>query len=106
MSLLAANPSALHYPSLCAIEQAIKLEQTSNEGGELPRFYRLVCRRRAAADMAEFNSQSADDYFDPACFFLYVSRLLLGHGFGAFPAPGGTASFCFGCAAFQVMVPP
>jgi hypothetical protein len=56
--------------------------------------------------MAEFSSQGADDYFDPACFFLYVSRLLLGHGFGAFPAPGGTASFCFGCAAFQVMVPP
>jgi hypothetical protein len=40
------------------------------------------------------------------CVCRDVSRLLLGHCFGAIPAPGGTASFCFGYAAFQVMVPP
>ena len=32
--------------------------------------------------------------------------LLLGHCFGAIPAPGGTAPLCFGYAALQVMVPP
>jgi hypothetical protein len=35
-----------------------------------------------------------------------VSRRLLGHGFGAYPAPCGSASFCFGYAALRVMVPP
>jgi len=34
-------------------------------------------------------------------FFRFVSRPLLGHGFGAKPAPCGTASFCFGYAALS-----
>jgi hypothetical protein len=54
----------------------------------------------------DFCGQSADENFGPVCVFRYVSRLLLGHCFGAIPAPGGTASLCFGYAALRVMVPP
>jgi len=32
--------------------------------------------------------------------------VMLGHCFGAKPAPCGSASFCFGYAALRVMVPP
>src|SRR5580693_5894555 len=33
------------------------------------------------------------------CFVLNTFPVMLGHCFGAKPAPCGTASFCFGCAA-------
>ena len=33
-----------------------------------------------------------------------VSRLLLGHCFGALPAPGGDLLFCFDCIALRVTV--
>jgi hypothetical protein len=36
----------------------------------------------------------------------YVSRLLLGHSFGAFPAPGGTRSSASHARPFGVSVPP
>ena len=32
----------------------------------------------------------------------FVSRYLLGHGFGAKPAPGGSLLFCFDCIALRV----
>jgi len=35
---------------------------------------------------------------------VFVSRSLLGHGFGALPAPGGNSLFCFDCIALRVTV--
>ena len=35
---------------------------------------------------------------------VFVSRSLLGHGFGALPAPGGSSLFCFDCIALRVTV--
>jgi hypothetical protein len=56
--------------------------------------------------LANFLAQNADDDFGPEGISRLVSRRLLGHGFGAYPAPCGSASFCFGYAALRVMVPP
>jgi hypothetical protein len=42
--------------------------------------------------------------FGPEGVCRFVSRHLLGHGFGAIPAPCGSSLFCFGCAALWVTV--
>jgi hypothetical protein len=60
----------------------------------------------ASAIALDFYSHCADENFGLVCVCRYVSRLLLGHCFGAIPAPGGTAPLCFGFAALRVMVPP
>src|SRR5258708_19347453 len=51
----------------------------------------MPCSNRAAI-AASFPSQRADENFGLARVCRYVSRLLLGHSFGVFPAPGGTRS--------------
>src|SRR5258708_35462070 len=51
----------------------------------------MPCSNRAAI-AASFPSQRADENCDLARVCRYVSRLLLGHSFGALPAPGGTRS--------------
>ena len=53
-----------------------------------------------------FRSQCADDNFALERVCRYVSRLLLGHSFGAFPAPGGTRSSASHSRPFGVSVPP
>ncbi len=35
----------------------------------------------------------------------FVSRSVLGHGFGAKPAPGGSSLFCFDCIAWRLRFP-
>jgi hypothetical protein len=42
--------------------------------------------------LRQIKHDSADDNFAPERVCRYVSRLLLGHRFGAFPSPGGTRS--------------
>jgi hypothetical protein len=54
--------------------------------------------------VVDFLGHGADGNFGYACVRRSVSRLLLGHCFGAYPAPGGTALFCFGFAALRVTV--
>jgi hypothetical protein len=66
----------------------------------------LAANPAATVVLANFLAQSADDDFDPGGISRLVSRRLLGHGLGAYPAPCGSASFCFGYAALRVMVPP
>jgi peptide methionine sulfoxide reductase MsrB len=52
---------------------------------------RLLCRNR----MGDFGPEGV-------CRF--ASRSLLGHGFGAEPAPGGSSLFCFSSTALRVTV--
>jgi hypothetical protein len=54
--------------------------------------------------VVDFLRHGADGNFGCACVCRSVSRLLPGHCFGAYPAPGGTALFCFGYAALWVAV--
>jgi hypothetical protein len=102
MSTLAANSAASPSLSLWANPCQTARESAENRlsflGGQ--------SRSNRPAIVPDFCSQSTDEIFGPMCVCRYASRLLLGHCFGANPAPGGTAPLCFGYAALQVMVPP
>ena len=43
--------------------------------------------------------------FGPEGVCRFASRSLLGHGFGAEPAPGGNSLFCFDCIALGLRFP-
>jgi hypothetical protein len=92
MSFLAANPVGFSYLSSCLAEQANKSLSTRNCGGELRPSCSGTCRSNRTPIAVNFRSQCAGDNFALARVCRYVSRLLLGHSFGAFPAPGGTRS--------------
>ena len=106
MSRLAANSAASPSLSLRAFETA-NLGQTVRETREnCLSFLGGQSRSNASVIASDFCSQATDENFGPVCVCRHVSRLLLGHCFGAIPAPGGTAPLCFGYAALRVMVPP
>lgn len=106
MSRRAANPAALPMLSPKSHCAAIARGDTHKSESDLPsRFVAFVSVRRAAL-RSNIRAGSADGAFGPEGFSHFVSRPLLGHGFGAYPAPCGAASFCFGCATLRVMVPP
>jgi hypothetical protein len=92
VSFHAANPARFSYLSSCPVESTNKSLSTRNYGDEL----RPSCGGYASSNLAalavNFRSQCADDNFALERVCRYVSRLLLGHSFGAFPAPGGTRS--------------
>jgi hypothetical protein len=92
MSFHTANPAGFSRLSSCPVESANKSLSTRNYGGELRPSYRGHARSNRAAIVATFRRQYADDNFALERVCRYVSRLLLGHSFGAFPAPGGTRS--------------
>ena len=92
MSFIAANPAGFSHQSPCLVEQATASLSTRNYGGELRPSYSGHASSNRTAIAVNFRSQCADDNFDLERVCRYVSRLLLGHSFGAFPAPGGTRS--------------
>ena len=92
MSFHTANPASFSYLSSSPVESANKSLSTRNYGGELRPSYDGDARSNRTAMAANFPSQCADENFALARACRYVSRLLLGHSFGAFPAPGGTRS--------------
>src|SRR5208337_1142863 len=65
---------------------------TRNYGSELRPSYGGNASSNRTVIAVNFRSQCADDNFSLERVCRYVSRLLLGHSFGAFPAPGGTRS--------------
>ena len=101
MSFHAANPAGFSALSLCIVEQSNKSLSTRNYGGELRPSYGGPCRSNRTAIAVNFRSQCADDNFALERVSRYVSRLLLGHSFGAFPAPGGTRSSASHCAPLR-----
>jgi hypothetical protein len=101
MSFHATNPASFSYLSSCAVESANKSLSTRNYGGELRPSYGGTCRSNRTAIAANFRSQCADENFALERVCRYVSRLLLGHSFGAFPAPGGTRSSASHCAPLR-----
>jgi len=106
MSRLAANPAASPSLSLRTGETVTPSVIARNSGAELPSLWIGLSHSSASAFATDSRSQSTDENFVPVRVCRYVSRLLLGHCFGAFPAPGGTAPLCFGFAALRVVVPP
>ena len=101
MSFHAANPARFTHLSSCPVEWANKSVSMRNRGGELPPSYGGTCRSNCTAIAVNFRSQCADENFALERVCRYVSRLLLGHSFGAFPAPGGTRSSASRCAPLR-----
>ena len=98
MSFHTANPVSFFHLSSCPVEQANQSLSTRNDGGELrPSYGGHACSNRTAIAV-NFRSKCADENFAQGRVCRYVSRLLLGHSFGAFPAPGGTRSSASHCA--------
>jgi hypothetical protein len=92
MSFHAVSQAGFSHLSSYLMKQANESLSMRNCGGELRPSYGGTCRSNRTAIAVSFRSQSADDNFDLERVCRYVSRLLLGHRFGAFPAPGGTRS--------------
>jgi hypothetical protein len=92
MSFHAANPAGFCHLSSCLVEQANQSLSTCNYRGELRPSYGGPSRSDRTAIAVNFRSQCADENFALEGVCRYVSRLLLGHSFGAFPAPGGARS--------------
>jgi hypothetical protein len=63
-----------------------------------------LSRSKDLAMSVSFIRQNSDGCFGPVSVSRFASRLLLGHSFGAIPAPCGSSLFCFGNAALQVTV--
>src|SRR5258707_15397946 len=101
MSFHVANPAGFSDLSLCRVEQANKSLSTRNYGGELRPSSGGHSRSNRSAIAVNFCSQCADENFALERVCRYVSRLLLGHSFGAFPAPGGTRSSASHCAPLR-----
>ena len=101
MSVHAANPASFSNLSSCAMESADKSLSTRNYGGELRPSYGGHARSNRAAIVATFRSQYADENFVLERVYRYVSRLLLSHSFGAFPAPCGARSSASHCAPLR-----
>ena len=104
MSFHAVNPASSPSLSPCICEGANVIAKTYNGGGEVRAFCEGHANSNRAALVADFRSLSTDENFAPSCVCRYVSRLLLGHCFGAYPAPCGSSLFCFGFAALRVTV--
>jgi hypothetical protein len=101
MSFLAANPADVSYLSPCLVKQVNENLSTRNYGGELRPSYGGHAGSNRSAIAVNFRSQCADDNFVRERVCRYISRLLLGHSFGAFPAPGGTRSSASHCAPLR-----
>jgi hypothetical protein len=92
MSFLAANPADFPRLSRYRLERPNMSLPTCNGGGRLRSSYGGHAGSNRTAIAVNFRSQCADENFALKRACRYVSRLLLGHSFGAFPAPGGTWS--------------
>jgi hypothetical protein len=92
MSFLATNPAGFSDLFPCVVGHANKSFSTGNYGGELRPACGGYARSNRAPIAVNFRSQCADENFALERVSRYVSRLMLGHSFGAFPAPGGTRS--------------
>jgi len=92
MSFLAANPAGFPHLSPRPVERANAGLLTRNGDGEFHPYYGGHAKSNSTVIAASFRSQSADDNFALERVCSVVSRLMLGHRFGAFPAPGGTRS--------------
>jgi hypothetical protein len=104
MSIQAANAVALPYLSPCMVERAFESLPARNGAGGQRSSHGVMARSEAVAIAAIFCRRNANENFGPLCVSRFVSRRLLGHGFGALHAPCGNSLFCFGYAALRVTV--
>ncbi|MHB1023115.1 MAG: hypothetical protein ACYC46_06960 [Acidobacteriaceae bacterium] len=104
MSNLAANPAALSNLLLRMVTRTKESHRARTNGGGPHSSCEDFGSSNIAAIATNLCGQSADENFGPVWVCRLVSRLCLGHGFGAFHAPSGSSLFCFGYAALRVTV--
>lgn len=92
MLLYAVNPAAIPHLALSSAVQANNLPSRDPCSGEMPSFNTALSQTREAATLGNLRGGDAKDDFGPDCVSRFVSRPLLGHYFGAYPAPCGTRS--------------
>lgn len=94
VSFHATNPAGSPHLSSCPVDSPNKSPSTRNHAGKLhPHYYYGGhCHSNRTAMLVDFRCQCTDENFALERVCRYVSRLLLGHSFGVFPAPGGTRS--------------
>ena len=106
MSISAANSAGLPNVSLCLWAWANESFISRHFDNHRCRSFRGDASSSRTAIRLGFREPSADENFALKRACRFVSRLMLGHRFGAIPAPGGTRSSASHCAPFRVPVPP
>jgi hypothetical protein len=101
MSISAANSASLPNVSLCPWAWANQSFISRNVGNHFRRSFRGYATSSRAAICWGFREPSADKNFALKRVCRFVSRLMLGHRFGALPAPGGTRSSASHCAPLR-----
>ena len=92
MSISAANSAGLPDVSLCSWAWANQNFIRRNLGGHCRRPSRGDARSSRTVVCSDFREPRADENLVLKRVCRFVSRLMLGHRFGAIPAPGGTRS--------------
>jgi hypothetical protein len=101
MSISAANSAGLPNVSLCSWAWANPSFLSRNLGNHCRCSFREDASSSRTAIGLEFGEPSADKNFALKRVCRFVSRLMLGHRFGAIPAPGGTRSSASHCAPLR-----
>ena len=101
MSISAANSAGLPKVCLCPWAWANQSLISRNLGNHCRRSFRGDASSSRIAICLDFREPRADEnsFLKRVCRF--VSRLILGHRFGAIPAPGGTRSSASHCAPLR-----
>ena len=98
MSIFAANSAGLPNVSLCPWAWANRSFISRNLDNHCCRSFHGDASSSRTAICLGFREPSADENFALKRVCRFVSRLMLGHRFGAIPAPGGTRSSASHCA--------
>jgi len=101
MSISAANSAGLPYASLCPCEWTNGSFVSHYVSHHYRRSFRGDASSSRTAICLDFREPSADENFALKRVCRFVSRLMLGHRFGAIPAPGGTRSSASHCAPLR-----
>ena len=101
MSISAANSAGLPYVSLCPWAWANQSSISRNLANHCRRSFPGDASAGRTAIWCDFREPSADKNFALKRVCRFVSRLMLGHRFGAIPAPGGTRSSASHCAPLR-----
>jgi len=101
MSISAANSAGLPNVSVCPWARASQSLISRNVGNHCRRSFRGDASSSRTAICLGFRESTADESFVLKRVCRFVSRLMLGHRFGAIPAPGGTRSSASHCAPLR-----
>jgi hypothetical protein len=101
MSISAANSAGLPNVSLCPWAGASQNLISHNVGYHCRRSLRGDAKSSLTTICLGFRVPSEDEDFALKRVCRFVSRLMLGHRFGAIPAPGGTRSSASLCAPLR-----